>query len=69
MFEKLKDRIDKAAQDIIFAQLKEAGTPDEMNRIAQEYNIELSEPEINYLLDRKFNQLDEKADKAAYKKD
>lgn len=67
MFDKLKERIDKAAQDIIFSQLKEANTPDEINRIAQEYNIEISEPEMNYLLDRKFNEMDEAANKQADK--
>lgn len=65
MFEWLKERIDKAAQDVIYSQLKEANTPDEINRIAQEYNIEISEPEMNYLLDRKFNEIDEAANKDA----
>lgn len=67
MFDRLKARIDKAVQDVVYSQLKEATTPDEINRIAQEYNIEISEPEMNYLLDRKFNEIDEAADKEADK--
>lgn len=69
MFEKLKERIDTAVQDIIFSQLKECDTPDEINRIAQEYNIEISDPEMNYLLDRKFNEVDEAANKEADKQE
>ena len=53
MFEKIFDHINEVNKDLILGALEECETPEDINRVAQAYNVEISDAEMAYLLNRK----------------
>ncbi|WP_066646794.1 hypothetical protein [Christensenella timonensis] len=53
MLEKLIARVNETNKELILGALEECETPEDINRVAEAYGIDISDAEMDYLLNRK----------------
>ena len=52
MWDKIIARVNEANKDLIIGALEECETPEEINQVAQAYGVDISEAEMDFLLNR-----------------